>query len=155
MEKIGPYIVHEELGTGGMGTVFKAFDERLDRWVAIKSIFPSDKESHEHRERLRREAKAAGGINHPAVSQVYDILTEDGFDHIVMEYVEGRTLSKLIKGGALDLEQAVDIGRQVAEGLAAAHDHGVIHRDLKAENVIVTEDGCDNLNNLPEGLAWV
>jgi len=139
--RIGPYRIEEHLGSGGMGAVYKAFDERLGRWVAIKSILPEAGMSDDRRERLRREARSAAALNHPAISQVHDIIVEDGRDHIVMEYVEGRPLSRLITQAELTLEQAVSIARQTAEGLYAAHSHGVIHRDLKAENVMVKASG--------------
>jgi serine/threonine-protein kinase len=139
--RIGPYTVHEQIGAGGMGAVYKAYDDRLERWVAVKSILPSKELSDERRERLRREAKSAAGLNHPAIAQVFDIISEGKHDHIVMEYVEGQTLKSILVKGPLPLAQAVDIGRQVAEGLTAAHERGIVHRDLKAENVIVTDAG--------------
>jgi serine/threonine-protein kinase len=139
--RIGPYIVHEQIGAGGMGAVYKAYDDRLERWVAVKSILPSKELSDERRERLRREAKSAAGLNHPAIAQVFDIISEGKHDHIVMEYVEGQTLKSMLVKGPLPLAQAVDVGRQVAEGLTAAHERGIVHRDLKAENVIVTNTG--------------
>ncbi|MCD4750355.1 MAG: protein kinase [Thermoanaerobaculales bacterium] len=149
--RIGPYEVKEELGSGGMGTVYKAYDERLERLVAIKTILPSKELSDERRTRFRREAKAVAGLNHPAISQVYDIITEGQRDHIVMEFVHGETLAALMFRGAMRLEQAVDIAAQVAEGLAAAHEQGIIHRDLKAENIMV--EPCGKVKILDFGLA--
>jgi serine/threonine-protein kinase len=124
-----------------MGAVYKAYDDRLERWVAVKSILPSKELSDDRRERLRREAKSAAGLNHPAIAQVFDIISEGKHDHIVMEYVEGRTLNSMIVNRLLSLPKAVSIGLQVAEGLIAAHERGIVHRDLKAENVIVTDSG--------------
>jgi len=124
-----------------MGTVSKAWDERLRRWVAVKSIHPSKEISNERRERLRREARSVAGVNHPAVTQVYDIVSEDGRDYIVMEFIEGRSLTEHLLDAPFDPLRAVDLGRQIAAGLAAAHSRGVVHRDLKAENILVTSVG--------------
>ncbi|MCP4900308.1 MAG: protein kinase [bacterium] len=142
-DRIGPYRIERHIGSGGMGTVYLAWDDRLDRRVAIKSIHPSKELSEKRKERLRREAKAIAGINHPAITQVHDILTEGERDYIVMEYVEGRSLaSHLIgKDKQLPLDRAIDIARQIAEGLEAAHDLGIIHRDLKADNVMIDLSG--------------
>jgi len=141
VERIGPYRVEGQLGSGGMGRVYRAWDDRLQRWVAIKCIHPEGEISAEHRERLRREARAVAGLNHPAVAQVYDILTEGDRDFVVMECVEGRALTSLLAEGSLDTARTVTIARQVASGLQAAHDRGVVHRDLKAENIMITADG--------------
>jgi len=140
-EQIGPYRVEGRLGSGGMGTVFKAWDERLRRWVAIKSIHPDEVVSAEQRARLQREARALAGLSHPAVAQVYDFLVEGGREYIVLEYVQGRSLAAMLLDGPLPPAQTVRLARQVAEGLAAAHGRGVVHRDLKAENVLVTAGG--------------
>lgn len=139
--QIGPYRIDAHLGSGGMGMVYRARDDRLQRWVAIKSIH-SDKElSPERRERLLREARSAAALSHSAIAQVYDILSVDGRDWIVMELVEGRPLASLMVGTPLSLGYALDIARQIAGGLAAAHALGIVHRDLKAENVLVTAAG--------------
>jgi eukaryotic-like serine/threonine-protein kinase len=140
-ERIGPYLVDRRLGSGGMGTVVRAWDERLRRWVAIKSVHPDQVGSAERRVRLQREARALAGLNHPAVAQVFDVIVDGGRDHIVMEYVQGRSLAAMLVDGPLPVEQAIQIARQVAEGLAAAHARGAIHRDLKAENILVTAAG--------------
>ncbi|MCG6963122.1 MAG: protein kinase [Acidobacteria bacterium] len=140
-DRIGPYRIENTLGSGGMGVVYLAWDERLRRRVAIKSIHPGKELSDERRERLLREARAAAGLSHPAIAQVFDILLENGRDYIVMEYVEGRSLTSLLGDRTIDIEQAVDIGRQIAEGLAAAHQHGIVHRDLKSENIIISPGG--------------
>ncbi len=140
-ERIGPYRIEKTLGSGGMGVVYLAWDERLRRRVAIKSIHPGKELSDDRRERLLREARAAAGLSHPAIAQVFDILQEGDRDHIVMEYIEGRSLTSLLAAHTIDIEQAVDIGRQIAEGLATAHQHGIVHRDLKSENIIITPTG--------------
>lgn len=151
LESIGPYRVHERLGSGGMGEVYKAYDERLERWVAIKRIRPDKETAEEHRERLRREARAAARLNHPSIVQVYDIFEHEEADCIVMELVEGTTLDRLIQHGPLDPFRVADLGRQIANGLAEAHSKGILHRDLKTENVVITAG--DQAKILDFGLA--
>jgi serine/threonine-protein kinase len=124
-----------------MGTVVLAFDARLQRHVAIKRIRAGHQRNPLARERLRREAAAAATLNHPAVVQVHDILEDASGEAIVMEYVEGRTLAQMLARGPLPMREAVGIARQVAEGLAAAHGLGLIHRDLKTQNVMVNPSG--------------
>lgn len=146
-QKIGPYRVLQRLGVGGMGEVLLAHDERLDRRVAIKRIRPEAGTSGERRERFRREARVAARLNHPAIVQVYDILEAgdagDGehIEHIVMEYVEGTTLRTLLQRGPLESLYALRLAREIADGLDAAHHEGIVHRDLKSDNVLVTRSG--------------
>jgi eukaryotic-like serine/threonine-protein kinase len=140
-QTIGPYSLEKRLGAGGMGEVYQAYDRRLERWVAIKLIRPEHVESPAARERFRREARAAGGLSHPSIVQFYDIVEGESSDAIVMELVEGEPLSRKIARGPLPLDEAVRLGRQIAEGLAAAHARGILHRDLKPENVMVTAEG--------------
>ena len=137
-ERVGPYRIESRLGIGGMGAVYRAYDTRLERPVAIKNILPEAAEDTKARERLRREARAVASLNHPAIVQIFDIVEEDAGDWIVMELVEGQTLHQQLSRGKLELGRAVDLGRQVAEGLAEAHGKGIVHRDLKTENVMVT-----------------
>ncbi len=137
---IGPYRLARRLGRGGMGEVFLAWDERLGRRVAVKRIL-RDNPRAQDRERLRREARAAARLSHPAVVQVYDLVEDAAGDAIVLEYVEGRTLRALLAEGVPPLGLAVRLAREIAEGLAAAHAAGLVHRDLKPENVIVTREG--------------
>jgi serine/threonine-protein kinase len=134
-----------------MGEVFLASDERLGRGVAIKRIRHDAPPGAEARERLRREARAVARLNHPAIVQVYDILEAGGCDWIVLEYVAGDSLAELMVVGGLGVARALDVARQVAEGLAHAHSRGILHRDLKAENVRVTPDGRAKILDL--GLA--
>jgi len=138
---IGPYRLLEELGAGGMGEVFLAHDERLDRRVAIKRIRPEAGGRTAARERFRREARLAARLSHPAIVQVYDILQENDSDSIVMEYVEGRNLRQMIEHGPLPVHRALELARELADGLDAAHRQGIVHRDLKTENVLVTPEG--------------
>jgi serine/threonine-protein kinase len=140
-QRIGPYRVLDRLGRGGMGEVFLAYDDRLDRRVAIKRIRPDAGTSDRRRERFRREARLSARLNHPAIVQIYDILTEGDLEYIVMEAVEGANLYTLIERGPLGVPQVLGLARQLAEGLDAAHRQGIVHRDFKAENVLVTASG--------------
>lgn len=140
-ERIGSYRVESRLGRGGMGEVFLAWDDRLKRRVAIKRIRRDAETLPTIRERFLREAQAAAGLNHPAIVQVYDLLADETGDAIVMEYVEGRTLADRLAEGPLDLREALRLAREIAQGLTTAHASGLLHRDLKAENVIVTPRG--------------
>src|SRR5215210_4257890 len=145
--RIGPYQVLKRLGMGGMGEVLLAHDERLDREVAIKRIRADTGASAERRERFRREARVAAKLNHPAIVQIYDVLTEGDVNYIVLEYVEGTNLRRLLDDGPLPVGEAAIIGRDVAEGLAEAHRQGILHRDLKTENVLVTPAGRGKISD--------
>ena len=138
---IGPYHIEERLGAGGMGEVYRAYDQRLGRSVAVKLIRPEASGDARARERLRREARAAAGLSHPQVVQVFDIIPCGEGEAIVMELVEGEPLSRLLHRGPLDVAASVRLGREIAEALGAAHERGILHRDLKAENVMVTPEG--------------
>lgn len=140
-EKVGPYRIESRLGIGGMGAVYRAYDLRLERPVAIKQVLPESAEDPKARDRLRREARAVASLNHPAIVQIFDIVEREDGDWIVMELVEGQTLHRLVERGRLDLSQGLFLGREVAEGLAEAHSKGIVHRDLKTENVMVTLSG--------------
>ena len=140
-EQIGPYRLEEPIGRGGMGTVWRAWDERLKRRVAVKQIRAETNVSHV-RERLRREAQAAARLNHPAIVHIYDIVEGAGGDWIVMELVGGQTLRQLLdERGPLHPTAAARLGCEIAEGLAEAHELSILHRDLKAVNVMVTPAG--------------
>ena len=140
-EKIGPYRVEGRIGRGGMGEVLRAWDERLDRPVAIKRLRPGIASTANLRERLRREARAAAQLNHPAIVQIYDVVEGEASDCIVMELVQGMTLAELLKDGAPEIDFTIALAHDIAEGLAKAHGNGLIHRDLKPGNVIITKDG--------------
>ena len=149
-DSIGSYRVERRLGRGGMGEVFLAWDDRLGRRVAIKRIRQGADWAGQG-ERFRREARAAARLSHPAIVHIYDLLEDDAGLAIVMEYVEGRTLAELMADGLPAPALSLRLARDVAEGLAAAHTAGLVHRDLKAENVMVTADGCAKI--LDFGLA--
>ena len=140
-EHIGPYRVTGRLGQGGMGEVLRGHDDRLDRPVALKRIRSGDKDPEKARQRFRREARVAARLSHQAVVQVYDWVETEDQDWLVMELVDGRPLDDLLADGPLPPKRAAAITREVASGLAAAHEAGLVHRDLKAANVMVTADG--------------
>jgi Tol biopolymer transport system component/tRNA A-37 threonylcarbamoyl transferase component Bud32 len=135
------YIVLGNLGAGGMGVVYRARDEKLDREVAIKMLQRGLLTSEEARVRFRREAKALAKLNHAHIAAVYDVIEQDGVDCIVMELVEGESLAAKLRRGALPVREATAIALQVAEALVEAHEQGVIHRDLKPGNVMITSKG--------------
>lgn len=139
-QQIGPYKILQLLGSGGMGEVLLAHDERLDRKVAIKRI-RSDATLPDQRERFRREARLAARLSHSAIVQVHDLVTEGDVDNLVMEYVEGMNLRALSRQGPLPVSEVLGLGIQIAQGLREAHRHGIVHRDLKTENVLVTPEG--------------
>jgi serine/threonine protein kinase len=145
------YKIESLLGRGGMGVVYKALDVRLQRPVALKMLTPNLVSNPDRRTRFLREAQSAAVLNHPAIAQVYDIDEADGSIFIAMEYVDGKTVSRLIADGELDLMGAVEIAHQIAEGLAKAHEAGILHRDIKSDNIMVTRDGHAKL--LDFGLA--
>jgi serine/threonine protein kinase len=139
--RVGPYRLAEQMGRGGMGVVWRAWDERLKRPVAVKHI-RTDAQFTELRQRLWREAQAAARLNHSAIVHVYDLVESPDGDWIVMELVEGETLRKRIQEkGCLPFEEVIRLGLDISEGLAEAHSHGILHRDLKASNVMVTPLG--------------
>jgi len=134
-----------------MGVVYRALDSRLQRMVALK-ILPEEFTSNpERRRRFLQEARAAGAVIHPAIAQIYDVDEIDGVTFIVMELVQGRTIADLVASRELDVLGAVEIAIQVAQGLAKAHEAGIVHRDVKSENIMVTPDGHAKL--LDFGLA--
>ena len=152
-ERVGGYDVEEHLGGGGMGVVYRARDVRLGRPVALKFLPPHLAMHPEADERFVREARAAAALEHPHVATIHEIgQTENGRRYIAMAYYEGETLKQTIKrGGALPVEEAIRYAEQIAEALSAAHEAGIVHRDVKPANVMVTEDGTVKL--LDFGLA--
>ena len=140
--KLGPYEIMSPIGAGGMGEVYKARDTRLDRTVAIKILPEHLAGSSEMRERFEREARAVSGLNHPHICRLYDIGSHDGIDFIVMEHLEGETLAERLKKGPLRFEEALRYAREIADALDKAHRHGVVHRDVKPGNVMLTKPGA-------------
>ena len=140
-KQIDRYELVERIGAGGMGTIFKGFDTKLKRQVAVKIISDRVKDPSVKatiRERFFNEARAAGGLSHPNLVQVYDFNEADGVAFIVMEYIEGETLDELIKSkGPLNVDELVRIGKELASALAFAHKKGIVHRDIKPSNVII------------------
>src|SRR3954466_10127592 len=134
----GRYRFLEVLGAGGMGVVYRARDERLERDVAVKVLAPGVLDDERIRKRFRKEALALSRLNHPNIAAVYDSLTEGGHDLIVMELVSGPTLDQRLAKGGLPPKEVLALGKQLAEALAAAHQEGVIHRDLKPANLRFT-----------------
>jgi serine/threonine-protein kinase len=139
--QIGVFKITEVIGRGGMGVVYLAHDTKLDRSVAIKSI-PADLAGDSNAQvRFRREAKLLASLNHSNIAVIYDVIQEEGASYLVLEYVPGQTLAQRIGGKPLKLEEALSIGRQVAEAVSAAHEKGVVHRDLKPGNIKLTPEG--------------
>ncbi|HYC92226.1 MAG TPA: protein kinase [Thermoanaerobaculia bacterium] len=139
--KIGPYEVVSLLGEGGMGQVYRGRDPRLGRDIAIKILARDAAQDAEAIGRLEREARAIASLSHPNILAVHDVGREEGDFYIVTELLEGKTLREQIRSMALSWRQAVEIGAEVAEGLAAAHAKSIVHRDLKPENIFLTADG--------------
>ncbi|HEY8183683.1 MAG TPA: serine/threonine-protein kinase, partial [Thermoanaerobaculia bacterium] len=140
-ERIGQYRITERLGQGGMGEIFAAHDEKLNRTVALKFIANERMESEASRRLFMREARAAAALDHPFICTVHDVLEHAGQPLIVMERVEGETLQELLSRGSLSAEQIVRYGKEIVEALAAAHARGIVHRDIKASNIMLTPSG--------------
>src|SRR5208283_3310000 len=140
--KLGPYELQSPLGAGGMGEVYCARDTRLDRTVAIK-ILPAHLSSNsEARQRFEREARAISSLNHPNICTLYDVGHQDGIDYLVMEFLEGETLASRLARGPLPPDQVLKYGIEICDGLERAHKTGVIHRDLKPGNIMLTKTGA-------------
>ena len=138
--RLGPYQVIELLGTGGMGEVYRAHDSRLGRDVAVK-ILRRTANDPESVTRFSREARAAGGLNHPHIVTVFDVGTADGVPYLVTEVLEGETLRARLDRGALPYRKAVEHGMEMAQALDAAHGRGIWHRDVKPANAFITSSG--------------
>jgi eukaryotic-like serine/threonine-protein kinase len=139
--KLGPYEILGSLGAGGMGEVYRARDTRLDRTVAVK-ILPSHLSSPEARQRFEREARAISSLNHPHICTLHDIGQQDGTDYLVMEYLEGETLADRLRKAPLPQALALQYGVEISEALDKAHRNGVVHRDLKPGNIMLTKSGA-------------
>lgn len=144
--KLGPYEIVASLGAGGMGEVYRARDTRLERIVAIK-VLPTEVSSDPVRkQRFQREARIISSLNHPYICVLHDIGSQDGLDFLVMEYIDGETLSDRLKRGPVPVEQVLKFGTQLADALDKAHSCGVIHRDLKPGNIMLTSAGAKLLD---------
>jgi non-specific serine/threonine protein kinase len=140
-QTVSHYKILEKLGEGGMGVVYKAHDTKLDRVIALKFLPSHLADSEQDKARFLLEAQAAASLNHPNVCSVIDIQTADDQHFIVMEYLTGENLKKKIKKGALSVDQIVEIGAGIAQGLNAAHEKDIIHRDIKSDNIMIGSDG--------------
>jgi eukaryotic-like serine/threonine-protein kinase len=143
---LGPYQIVSALGAGGMGEVYRARDTRLERTVAIKVLPEHSSTSALHRELFEREARAISSLSHPHICALYDIGQQDGVEYLVMEYLEGETLAHRLRKGPLPLDEVFQISIQMADALDTAHKHGVIHRDLKPGNIMLTKTGVKLLD---------
>jgi Tol biopolymer transport system component len=140
--RLGPYEIVAPVGAGGMGELYRARDTRLDRTVAIKVLPTHLATNPELRQRLEREARAVSSLSHPHICVLHDIGHQDGVDFLVMEFLEGETLAGRLARGPLPLEQLLAIAREIADALDKAHRHGVVHRDLKPGNIMLTKSGA-------------
>ena len=140
-KKLGRYLIQEQVGSGGMGVVYRAQDEQLGRTVALKLV--SERWLHDStaRSRLLNEARSASALNHPNICTIYEVAEDESLAYIAMECVEGRSLASMLIGGALPAESVARYGAQIADALAHAHQRGVVHRDLKSANIVITPEG--------------
>ena len=138
--ELGGYQILSLLGEGGMGSVYRAYDPRLDRFVALKLLHEGTRDNAARRRRLLREARSASALNHPHICTIHEVGEADGEAFMVMEFVEGRSLRELSVSDGLPVHVAIRYGIQIADALAHAHDRGILHRDLKSGNVMITAD---------------
>ena len=150
-QTLGHYRIIEKIGVRGMGAVYRAHDDHLDREVAVKVLAVNTLTDKAARDRFHKEALALSKLSHPNVATIFDFDTEQDVDFLAMELILGSPLSCMLAAGPLDEAGVLKLGMQLADGLAAAHAHGVLHRDLKPGNLIVTPDG--RLKILDFGLA--
>src|SRR5687767_14616769 len=139
--RLGPYEILSAVGAGGMGEVYKAKDTRLERTVAVKVLPARLSESTEFRQRFEREAKTISQLTHPHICTLHDVGNQDGVEYLVMEFLQGRTLTDRLAEGPLPLEQTLRFGIEIADALEKAHRQGIVHRDLKPGNVMLTKSG--------------
>src|SRR5262249_3601707 len=138
---IGNYKITQKIGAGGQGTVFKAIDQKLGRTVVIKILPPELTVKESNLKRFEREARLASALDHPNICTIFDLDETGGVHYIAMQHVQGRNVRQLVNGRPLELESALRIAIQVTDALAAAHARGIIHRDIKSGNVMVTDSG--------------
>jgi serine/threonine protein kinase len=144
--KLGPFEIQASLGSGGMGEVYRARDTRLDRTVAVKILPSHMSENPEAKQRFDREARAISSLNHPNICTLYDVGHQGGVDYLVMEFLEGETLADRLQKGPLTAEQLLKYATEICQGLEKAHKTGVIHRDLKPGNIMLTKTGAKLMN---------
>src|SRR5881296_3493918 len=140
-KNLGHYKILEKLGVGGQGTVYKATDTKLGRTVVVKVLPPELTSKEANLKRFEREARLASSLDHPNICTIFDLDEAEGLHFIAMQHVEGRNVRQLVNGRPLELESALRIGIQVTDALAVAHARGIIHRDIKSGNVMVTDSG--------------
>jgi eukaryotic-like serine/threonine-protein kinase len=150
-QTLGHYRILEKVGAGGMGVVYLARDEQLERDVAVKILPPGTLSDDSTRRHFRKEAMALAKLNHPHIETVYDFGTQDGVDYLVMEYLPGKTLADRLATGALPEKEVIDLGMQIASAVEEAHERGIVHRDLKPANIAITAKGYAKI--LDFGLA--
>jgi eukaryotic-like serine/threonine-protein kinase len=136
--RLGPYEILGAVGAGGMGEVYRAIDPRLGREVAIKRLPDALASDPESLRQFHTEARSVAALNHPNICTLHEISRENGLEYLVMELVEGRPISDLLAGQSLPVDQVIHYGIQIADALTHAHDHHIVHRDLKSANVMVT-----------------
>src|SRR6266436_6403512 len=144
--RLGQYEIIASIGAGGMGEVYRARDTRLDRTVAVKVLPEHLSSNPQLRERFDREAKAISSLSHPHICPLYDVGHQEGVDFLVMEFLEGETLAHRLKKGPLPPDQVLQYAIQITDALETAHRHGVIHRDLKPGNIMLTKAGAKLLD---------
>ena len=137
-QTISHYLILDKIGAGGMGIVYRAHDQRLDRDVALKVLPPGIFRDEGTRKRFRKEALALSKLNHPNIATIHDFDSQNGIDFLVMEYILGTTLSQKLSGELLTEKDVASLGFQIASALEEAHEHGIVHRDLKPSNILVT-----------------
>src|SRR5262245_15511790 len=143
---LGPYEILSAIGAGGMGEVYRARDRRLDRTIAVKVLAPNLSGNAEHRQRFEREARTVAALSHPHICPVYDIGVHDGLEYLVMEYLEGENLAARIAKRPIAIDEGLRYAIQIADALDQAHRHGVVHRDLKPGNIMLTKTGAKLLD---------
>jgi serine/threonine protein kinase len=136
--QLGPYEILAHLGSGGMGTVYQALDTRLDRMVAVKLMLPHFADHPEFLRRFKREARAISGLSHPHICTLYDVGYQNGLSYLVMEYLDGKTLGHQLRKGRLEFDEVLRYAIQIASALNEAHNRGIVHRDIKPGNVMLT-----------------
>ena len=138
----GRYELLQKIGDGGMAVVYKSRDRLLNRYIAVKILKPEYSNDAKFIENFRKESHAAASLSHPNIVNIYDVGKEGNINYIVMELVDGKPLSQIIQEDApMDYRRVIEITKQVAAGLGAAHKHGIVHRDVKPHNILISSDG--------------